>query len=211
MRQIIGTNEPGINALNAQQLRQVVDGAGRFDHRDDELVVMVFPARITHRFDQRAGCSNLLNAGDHDAIGTQIEVTADQTRVAAPRSDDGGDAGCTRAAAHLFNALFGSRAFFAVNEGNVEAKLSETLDQRCRGIVDQHHGRRFPAGELLLDAQHDGRRSEGGEATNGRAVHQAPLRQLVVANRKVLAPAVVPHQQVADLPAMGVDHFVAHD
>ena len=100
-------------------------------------------------------------------------------------------------------------AWAAVSLENI--KLSETLDQRCRGIVDQHHGRRFPAGELLLDAQHDGRRSEGGEATNGRAVHQAPLRQLVVANRKVLAPAVVPHQQVADLPAMGVDHFVAHD
>src|SRR6516162_3100074 len=51
--------------------------------------------------------------------------------------------------------------------------------------------------------------SDRHRTINGNAMHQPSQRQLVIADREMLHHAVVPHQQVANPPAMAVAELLA--
>src|ERR1051325_8613037 len=52
--------------------------------------------------------------------------------------------------------------------------------------------------------------SERLRAYDGRAVHQPPLGQGIIADREMHRAGIVPHHQIADPPAMPIAKFGPH-
>jgi hypothetical protein len=129
LRQVTRSNEKHVDAFDLENFVEIPDSLRRFDHHDDELVVVVVRTRVTHGPDNVARVVRGMHERHHHAVRAAVQASRNSRAVLALRAHDGVAATEAGRLGHLLQLLETCRAVFAVDENRVGAGARELLGQ----------------------------------------------------------------------------------